>query len=77
VDFSRVKIEAQMGSARWPTTPWRYDLEVYDIAGRQVHKSVNVASADVRIDLSNLSPGSYFVRVRNDEVLETRYLIIE
>ena len=66
-----------MGSARWPTTPWRYDLEVYDIAGRQVHKSVNVASANVRIDLSNLSPGSYFVRVRNDEVLETRYLIIE
>ena len=44
-------------------------LEVFDALGRIVQKSSAFSgSADVRIDLSNLISGEYFLRFRNDRI---------
>lgn len=57
------------------TNAERYDLEVYDVAGRRVAHRVAVNSANYTIDLANLPAGTYFVTMRAENNTETKYII--
>jgi hypothetical protein len=54
-------------------------IEVYDLTGKIVYKQneITVANFETKIDVSNLSPGIYFVKIINNDQATVKRIIKE
>jgi hypothetical protein len=54
-------------------------IEVYDLTGKIVYKQneITVANFETKIDVSNVSPGIYFVKIMNNDQATVKRIIKE
>ena len=55
----------------------QFQLEIFDLTGKTVRQVAPVNSPNTTMDLTGLASGTYFVRLWNDQVVETRYIVLE
>ena len=54
------------------------EISIYDVLGKKIKSSVNLATAEIDVDVSDLSKGIYIVEITsNTDTKNTKKLIVQ